>query len=214
MAQNNSINDNIEDNYMMVKEYEKKIIYLEKSFELLVQLNNKKNLEREKNKIKIKNELDKAYKEIKLDIETHKNNMINKIDDCFSQIQNVFIYMIQNKKTINNSNYILMEKLNDIIKNEIPKIYQISNNLSIKNKENIEKIKNIFYKEINNIKTNIAANEQKLKENEILMNEKISKEIENMVQIFSMIKSKREEYEQNMLSQINDIVVKMKYALG
>ena len=46
------------------------------------------------------------------------------------------------------------------------------------------------------------------------MNEKISKEIENMVQIFSMIKSKREEYEQNMLSQINDIVVKMKYALG
>ena len=46
------------------------------------------------------------------------------------------------------------------------------------------------------------------------MNEKISKEIENMVQIFSMIKSKREEYEQNMFSQINDIVVKMKYALG
>ena len=216
MAQNNSIknNDDNEDNYLMIKEYEKKIIYLEKSFELLVQLNNKKNLEREKNKIKIKNELDKAYKEIKFDIETHKSKMINKIDECFSQIQNVFIYMIQNKKTINNKNYIQMEKLNDIIKNEIPKIYQVSNNLSIKNKENIEKIKSLFYKEINNIKTNIALNEQKIKENEILMNEKISKEIENMVQIFSMIKSKREEYVQNMLSQINDIVVKMKYALG
>ena len=42
MAQNNSINnnDNNEDNYLMIKEYEKKIIYLEKSFELLVQLNN------------------------------------------------------------------------------------------------------------------------------------------------------------------------------
>ena len=216
MAQNNSIknNDDNEDNYLMIKEYEKKIIYLEKSFELLVQLNNKKNLEREKNKIKIKNELDKAYKEIKFDIETHKSKMISKIDECFSQIQNVFIYMIQNKKTINNKNYIQMEKLNDIIKNEIPKIYQVSNNLSIKNKENIEKIKSLFYKEINNIKTNIALNEQKIKENEILMNEKISKEIENMVQIFSMIKSKREEYEQNMFSQINDIVVKMKYALG
>ena len=102
MAQNNSINnnDNNEDNYLMIKEYEKKIIYLEKSFELLVQLNNKKNLEREKNKIKIKNELDKAYKEIQFDIETHKSKMINKIDECFSQIQNVFIYMIQNKKTI------------------------------------------------------------------------------------------------------------------
>ena len=216
MAQNNSIknNDDNEDNYLMIKEYEKKIIYLEKSFELLVQLNNKKNLEREKNKIKIKNELDKAYKEIKFDIETHKSKMISKIDEGFSQILNVFIYMIQNKKTINNKNYIQMEKLNDIIKNEIPKIYQVSNNLSIKNKENIEKIKSLFYKEINNIKTNIALNEQKIKENEILMNEKISKEIENMVQIFSMIKSKREEYEQNMFSQINDIVVKMKYALG
>ena len=42
------------------------------------------------------------------------------------------------------------------------------------------------------------------------MKNKISQEIENMVQIFSQIKSKREEYEQNMLSQINDIVIKMK----
>ena len=78
----------------------------------------------------------------------------------------------------------------------------------------MEKIKNIFDNEINDIKNNLIINENKRKENEILMKNKISQEIENMVQIFSQIKSKREEYEQNMLSQINDIVIKMKYALG
>ena len=204
----------MEQNDIMLKEYEKKIIYLEKKFELLEQLNNKKNLEREKNKIKIKNQLNKSFNEIKFDIENHKNNMINKIDECFSEIQNAIIYMIQNKKLINSNDFIQMEKLNEIIKSEIPKIYQISNNLNIKNKENIEKIKIIFNNEINTIKKNIELNAQNLKENEIVMNDKIGKEIEEMVKIFSMIKSKREEYEQNMFSQINDIVVKMKYALG
>ena len=46
----------------------KKILYLEKNFELLIQLNNKKNLEKEKNDLKIKNELDKSFKEIKNEI--------------------------------------------------------------------------------------------------------------------------------------------------
>ena len=208
----NNLNKN--DNYLKIKEYEKKILDLEKIFELIVQLNSKKNIERENNKIKIKNELDKGIKEIKLEIDNHKNNMLDKIDNCFSQIQNTIIYKMQNKKIINNDNYIQMEKLNNIIKNEIPKIYKVSNNLKIKNKENVEKMKNILNKEINNIKQNIILNEQKMRENEILMNDIIGKEIEQMIKVFSMIKTKREEYEQNMFSQINDIVVKMKYALG
>ena len=207
----NNLNKN--DNYLKIKEYEKKILDLEKIFELIVQLNSKKNIERENNKIKIKNELDKGIKEIKLEIDNHKNNMLDKIDNCFSQIQNTIIYKMQNKKIINNDNYIQMEKLNNIIKNEIPKIYKVSNNLKIKNKENVEKMKNILNKEINNIKQNIILNEQKMRENEILMNDIIGKEIEQMIKVFSMIKTKREEYEQNMFSQINDIVVKMKYAL-
>ena len=208
----NNLNKN--DNYLKIKEYEKKILDLEKIFELIVQLNSKKNIERENNKIKIKNELDKGIKEIKLEIDNHKNNMLDKIDNCFSQIQNTIIYKMQNKKIINNDNCIQMEKLNNIIKNEIPKIYKVSNNLKIKNKENVEKMKNILNKEINNIKQNIILNEQKMRENEILMNDIIGKEIEQMIKVFSMIKTKREEYEQNMFSQINDIVVKMKYALG
>ena len=206
----NEMNDKI----LMMKEYENKISYLEKTFETLVKLNEKKNLEREKNNLKIKKEINNSLKEIKLYIENHKNNMIYKIDNYFSQIQNSVLYMIQNKDVINNNNYIQLDKLNDIIKNEIPKIYQISNNLSVKNKENVEKIKNIFYKEIKDIKNNLIQNENIRKENEVLMNDKIGQEIENMIQIFSQIKSKREEYEQNMFSQINDIVVKMKNALG
>ena len=204
-----------EDEYSLkIKEYEKRILYLEKTFELLVQLNIKKNLEKEKGDKRIKNELEKALKEIKLNIENHKNNMINKIDNYFSQIQNAIIYKIQNRKVINNNDYIQMEKLNNIIKNEIPKIYGISNNLNIKNKESLEKLRNLFNNEINKIKNNIAQNEQILKENEIIMNDKIGNKIEEMIKIFSMIKSKREEYEQIMFSQINDIVVKMKYLLG
>ena len=136
----------------MINEYEKKISYLEKTFELLIKLNEKKNLEREKNKIKIKQEIDTALKEIKLYIENHKNNMIYKIDNYFSQIQKSVLYMIQNKDIVNNNNYTQLDKLNEIIKNEIPKIYQISNNLSIKNKENVAKIKNIFDNEIKDIK--------------------------------------------------------------
>ena len=204
-----------EDEYSLkIKEYEKRILYLEKTFELLVQLNIKKNLEKEKGDKRIKNELEKALKEIKLNIENHKNNMINKIDNYFSQIQNAIIYKIQNRKVINNNDYIQMEKLNNIIKNEIPKIYGISNNLNIKNKESLEKLRNLFNNEINKIKNNIAQNEQILKENEIIMNDKIGNKIEEMIKIFSMIRSKREEYEQIMFSQINDIVVKMKYLLG
>ena len=204
-----------EDEYSLkIKEYEKRILYLEKTFELLVQLNIKKNLEKEKGDKRIKNELEKALKEIKLNIENHKNNMINKIDNYFSQIQNAIIYKIQNRKVINNNDYIQMEKLNNIIKNEIPKIYGISNNLNIKNKESLEKLRNLFNNEINKIKNNIAQNEQILKENEIIMNDKIGNKIEEMIKIFSVIKSKREEYEQIMFSQINDIVVKMKYLLG
>ena len=177
-------------------------------------MNIKKNLEKEKGDKRIKNELEKALKEIKLNIENHKNNMINKIDNYFSQIQNAIIYKIQNRKVINNNDYIQMEKLNNIIKNEIPKIYGISNNLNIKNKESLEKLRNLFNNEINKIKNNIAQNEQILKENEIIMNDKIGNKIEEMIKIFSMIRSKREEYEQIMFSQINDIVVKMKYLLG
>ena len=204
-----------EDEYSLkIKEYEKRILYLEKTFELLVQLNIKKNLEKEKGDKRIKNELEKTLKEIKLNIENHKNNMINKIDNYFSQIQNAIIYKIQNRKVINNNDYIQMENLNNIIKNEIPKIYGISNNLNIKNKESLEKLRNLFNNEINKIKNNIAQNEQILKENEIKMNDKIGNKIEEMIKIFSMIKSKREEYEQIMFSQINDIVVKMKYLLG
>ena len=204
-----------EDEYSLkIKEYEKRILYLEKTFELLVQLNIKKNLEKEKGDKRIKNELEKTLKEIKLNIENHKNNMINKIDNYFSQIQNAIIYKIQNRKVINNNDYIQMENLNNIIKNEIPKIYGISNNLNIKNKESLEKLRNLFNNEINKIKNNIAQNEQILKENEIIMNDKIGNKIEEMIKIFSMIRSKREEYEQIMFSQINDIVVKMKYLLG
>ena len=204
-----------EDEYSLkIKEYEKRILYLEKTFELLVQLNIKKNLEKEKGDKRIKNELEKTLKEIKLNIENHKNNMINKIDNYLSQIQNAIIYKIQNRKVINNNDYIQMENLNNIIKNEIPKIYGISNNLNIKNKESLEKLRNLFNNEINKIKNNIAQNEQLLKENEIIMNDKIGNKIEEMIKIFSMIRSKREEYEQIMFSQINDIVVKMKYLLG
>ena len=142
----------------MINEYEKKISYLEKTFELLIKLNEKKNLEREKNKIKIKQEIDTALKEIKLYIENHKNNMIYKIDNYFSQIQKSVLYMIQNKDIVNNNNYTQLDKLNEIIKNEIPKIYQISNNLSIKNKENVAKIKNIFDNEIKDIKNILIFN--------------------------------------------------------
>ena len=107
-----------------------------------------------------------------------------------------------------------MDKLNNIIKNEIPKIYKISSDLNIKNKENIEKIKLAFNNEINKIKNNLIQNENLRRENEALIGNKINKEIQDMIQIFSQIKIKREEYEENMLSQINDIIVKMKYALG
>ena len=206
--------ENNKDEYSMIKEYEEKILYLQKMFELLVQLNVKKNIEKEKGKAKIQNELQKAYKEIKSIMEIHKNNMINKIDDYFTQIQNAIIYKIQNKKLINNNNYIQMEKLNDIIKNQIPKVYEISNQLNIKNKENVESLKKIFNIEINQIKNNIIKNEQLLKENEIIMNDKIGKEIEEMITIFSTIKSKGEEYEQNMFSLITDVVAKMQYALS
>ena len=88
--ENNDMNEKI----LMIKEYEKKIAYLEKTFELLVKLNEKNNLDREKNKLKIKKEIDNALKEIQLYIENHKNNMIYKIDNYFSQIQNSVIYMI------------------------------------------------------------------------------------------------------------------------
>ena len=81
-------------------------------------------------------------------------------------------------------------------------------------KENIEKIKLAFNNEINKIKNNLIQNENLRKENEALIGNKINKEIQDMIQIFSQIKIKREEYEENMLSQINDIIVKMKYALG
>ena len=168
LSNKNTLNKN--DKYLKIKEYEKKIFDLEKIFELIVQLNSKKNQERESNNIKIKNELNKGIIEIKSDIENHKNNMLDKIDNCFSQIQNSIIYMMQNKKILNNNNYMQMEKLNEIIKNEIPKIYQASSNLNIKNKEKVEKIKNIFNKEINNIKKNIILNEQKMRENEVIMN--------------------------------------------
>ena len=61
------------------------------------------------------------------------------------------VHIMQCKINLNN-NYTQLDKLNEIIKNEIPKIYQISNNLSIKNKENLAKIKNIFDNEIKDIK--------------------------------------------------------------
>ena len=140
--------------------------------------------------------------------------MIRKIDDCFSQIQNNIICMRNNKKLNYNNIYEQIQNLKLFLQKEIPKIYDDSNQLNIQNKENINIIKNGIENEINNIKQNIIENANKLKENEIIMNETINKQVKDIKQIVNQIKVKREEYEEVMFGQINDFIIKMKYALG
>ena len=203
--------DNKEDT---INEYEEKIQILEKIFTSLIQLNNKRKIENEKSKIKIKDEIENSLLEMKNEIQNHKIKMVKKIDDCFSQIQNDIICMRNNKKLNYNNTYQQITKLKLFLQKEIQKIYDDSNQLNVQNKEYINIVKNGIENEINNAKQNIIENENKLKENEIIMNETINNQIKDIKQIINQIKTKREEYEEIMFGQINDFIIKMKYALG
>ena len=127
----------MENNSEIINEYEEKIRLLEKTFATLILLNNKRKIENEKNKIKIKYEIDNSLQEMKKEIQNHKKKMIIKIDDCFYKIQNNIIYMRNNNKLINSNICAQIEKSKYFLLNDIPKIYEESNKLNIENKENI-----------------------------------------------------------------------------
>ena len=136
-------------NYRNIKEskyneYVDKIKILENTLHVLIQLNNKRKIEEEKNKLKIKNEIEESLNELKKEMENHKKNMIDKIDNFFNEMQSNFIYVINNKKQVNANIYNQIEQFKNIIKTQIVKIKEESNNLNIKNKENIENIKEEF----------------------------------------------------------------------
>ena len=197
-----------------INEYEKKAKMLQQTFASLIQLNNNRKIENEKNKIIIKKEIENSLIEMKNEIQNHKIQMIRKIDDCFSQIQNNIICMRNNKKLNYNNIYEQIQNLKLFLQKEIPKIYDDSNQLNIQNKENINNIKKEVDIELNNIKNNIYENVSKLKENEKIMSDQINNQIQEIIQMVNQIKKKREEYEENMFEQINDFIIKMKYALG
>ena len=62
----------MENNSEIINEYEEKIRLLEKTFATLILLNNKRKIENEKNKIKIKYEIDNSLQEMKKEIQNHK----------------------------------------------------------------------------------------------------------------------------------------------
>ena len=62
----------LENNNEIINEYEEKIKLLEKTFATLILLNNKRKIENEKNKIKIKYEIDNSLQEMKKEIQNHK----------------------------------------------------------------------------------------------------------------------------------------------
>ena len=100
-----------------------------------------------------------------------------------------------------------------ITQNEIPRLYEESNDLNYKNKENIEYLKNILNEEVNYTKNLIADNSLKIKSNEDQFNEELKNQLEIINNSMNEIKKSRKKYENEMLSQLNDFVLKIKAAV-
>jgi len=193
--------------------YAEKANYLEKTLESLISLNDSRNQIQESNRKKIEKEFEAALLDMKSKIENHKAFMIERIDNEFNNIKNRLISVIENKKCINNEIYLQIKKLKNITQNEIPRLYEESNNLNYKNRENIEYMKNMLNEEINFTKNLITNNSLKIKENEDCFNDELKNQLEIINNSMNEIKKSRKKYENEMLSQLNDFVLKIKAAV-
>ena len=102
-------------------------------------------------------------------INKHKNYIIERINNDFMKIEKKIIEVIQNKKEMNKEIYQQMERLKNIVQNEISKLYSESNDLNNKNHNNIEIMQNILNEEIIYTKNIIANRKNKRKSKKILI---------------------------------------------
>lgn len=206
----NKLNNNTKNSIL---NYSEKAKYLEKTLESLISLNLSRKQIQESNRKKIEKEFEAALLDMKNKIENHKVFMMERIDNEFINIKNKLISVIENKKSINNEIYQQIKKLKNITQNEIPRLYEESNDLNYKNKENIEYLKNILNEEVNYTKNLIADNSLKIKSNEDQFNEELKNQLEIINNSMNEIKKSRKKYENEMLSQLNDFVLKIKAAV-
>ena len=206
----NKLNNNKKNSIL---NYVEKSKYLEKTLESLISLNESRKQIQESNRKKIEKEIETALLEMKNKIDNHKAFMMEQIDNEFINIKNKLIAVIENKKCINNEIYQQIKKLKNITQNEIPRLYEESNDLNYKNKENIEYMKNMLDEEVNYTKNLINNNSLKIKENEDNFNDELKNQLEIINNNINEIKKSRKKYENEMLSQLNDFVLKIKAAV-
>ena len=140
--------------------------------------------------------------------------MIERINNEFSNIENKLMQVIEKKKQINNEIYQQIEKLKNIAQNEIPKLYDESNDLNFKNKNNMEVMQNMLDEEINYTKNLIINNSQKITENEDNFNKEVNNQMEIVNNDLDNIKKTRKKNEEEMLEQISDFVKNIKDAIA
>ena len=197
-----------------ISNYIEKSKYLEKTLQSLQTLNESRKQIQENNKKKYEKELETIYLDMQNRINEHKNFMVERINNDFINIENRLMQVIEKKKEINNEIYQQIEKLKNIAENEIPRLYDESNDLNYKNKNNIEVMQNMLNEEVNYTKNLIVNNSQKIKENEDNFNIEINNQMDIVYNDLNNIKKSRKKNEEEMLEQISDFVKKIKEAIA